>query len=169
MLNHSVAPRECFSFFAEKMRWAMYPPPPGSAPGYQLAHQLRLSSTRKLRKNGDADDGINASVSRACPLTACVASKARTCAASGPIPPTAWTAKYASRMTMHILRTNCTRSVQSTAHRPETALYASVSARQQKTPVSCWRVVVRPSVRARIFAIARLTHPMMMVLTGKAR
>src|ERR1039458_5452793 len=115
MLNQSVAPRECFSFLAENIRCAMYPPPPGSAPGYQLAHQLSESSTRKLRKNGDADDGMNASVSRACPLTVCAASRARTCAASGPIPPTAWTAKYASRHTMLIFRMNCSRYVKTTA------------------------------------------------------
>jgi hypothetical protein len=72
-------------------------------------------------------------------------------------------------MTMLIFRTNWTMSVQSTAHMPEMALYASVRARQQKTAVSCWRVVVRPRVRARIFAMARFTQPMMMVLTGKAR
>src|SRR5208337_507706 len=100
MLNHSVAPRECFSFLAEKIRCAMYPPPPGSAPGYQLAHQLRLSSTRKLRKNGDALDGINASVSRGAAALEWARSKARTCVANAPIPPIAWTAKYASRMTM---------------------------------------------------------------------
>ena len=70
---------------------------------------------------------------------------------------------------MLIFRMNCRKSVHSTAHMPETALYASVSARQQKTPVSCFLVVSRPSVSARIFAMARFTHPMMMVLTGKAR
>src|SRR6266852_6289554 len=38
MLNHNVAPSEFFSFLALNMRCATYPPPPGSAPGYQLAH-----------------------------------------------------------------------------------------------------------------------------------
>src|ERR1700722_1358845 len=40
MLNHNVASREFFSSFALNMRCAMYPPPPGSAPGYQVAHQF---------------------------------------------------------------------------------------------------------------------------------
>src|SRR5579862_4299354 len=49
MLNQSVAPRECFSFFALNMRWAIYPPPPGSAPGYQAAHHCTPMYIRKVR------------------------------------------------------------------------------------------------------------------------
>src|SRR5262245_59296589 len=40
ILNHSVASSECFSSRAQNMRCATYPPPPGSAPGYQVAHQF---------------------------------------------------------------------------------------------------------------------------------
>jgi len=40
MLNHKVASTPSRSLRAAKMRWAMYPPPPGSAPGYQDAHQF---------------------------------------------------------------------------------------------------------------------------------
>jgi hypothetical protein len=38
--NHNVASSECFSSLAQNMRCVMYPPPPGSAPGYQVAHQF---------------------------------------------------------------------------------------------------------------------------------
>src|SRR5260370_31587225 len=103
MLNHSVAPSECFSFFAEKMRCAMYPPPPGSAPGYQLAHQFKLSSTKKLRKKPELGEGIIASVSRCRG-----ASNACTCCVTDCIPPTAFTAKQSSTITMLNFHPNCT-------------------------------------------------------------
>ena len=37
-LNKSVAHIAFFSSFADNILWATYPPPPGSAPGYQTAH-----------------------------------------------------------------------------------------------------------------------------------
>ena len=48
MLNHNVAKSECFSSFALSMRCATYPPPPGSAPGYQVAHQFTAMYTKKV-------------------------------------------------------------------------------------------------------------------------
>ncbi len=48
MLNHSVASKECFSSFALNIRCATYPPPPGSAPGYQVAHQLTPMYTKNV-------------------------------------------------------------------------------------------------------------------------
>ena len=48
MLKKSVPPRESFSDFEASMRWAMYEPPPGSEPGYQLAHQLMAIGRMKI-------------------------------------------------------------------------------------------------------------------------
>src|SRR5262245_12252030 len=108
MLNHSVAPRECFSFFAEKIRCAIYPPPPGSAPGYHLAHQFTLKKTRNISHHESCDDGMKRRNS------APFASVMRCCSCG--TPPTAITAKTASAMTIDILSTNCTTSVHSTDH-----------------------------------------------------
>src|SRR5437667_8916302 len=55
MLNQSVALSECCSFLAQKIRCATYPPPPGSAPGYQLAHQFTPSNIAKVRKGIQAE------------------------------------------------------------------------------------------------------------------
>src|ERR1700732_1486330 len=48
MLNHRVAPSEFFSSFALNIRCATYPPPPGSAPGYQLAHHCIARYSAKV-------------------------------------------------------------------------------------------------------------------------
>src|SRR5437762_12513288 len=48
MLNQRVANNECFSSFALNIRCATYPPPPGSAPGYHVAHQLTETYTRNV-------------------------------------------------------------------------------------------------------------------------
>ena len=84
---------------------------------------IEVSSTRKPRKNGDAEDGMNASVSRACPLTACVASKARR---ARPWPHSADGVHGEVRQQddhAH-LEDELQEVRHSTAHRPETALYA---------------------------------------------
>src|SRR5436190_10916798 len=49
MLNHSTERSPWRSSFALKMRCAMYPPPPGSAPGYQKAHHCRPRFTTKVK------------------------------------------------------------------------------------------------------------------------
>src|SRR5947209_7132068 len=116
MLNHSVAASECFSFFAEKILWAMYPPPPGSAPGYQLAHQFKLRNTRNMMNQPLDQSGTNASVFLPLPtMASCNASFS--CSALNP--PTARTAKNASAMTTLIFRTNWITSVHNTDHNPD--------------------------------------------------
>src|SRR5437867_9634868 len=47
MVNPRVAKRECFSSLADIIRWATYPPPPGSAPGYHDAHHWTPTKARK--------------------------------------------------------------------------------------------------------------------------
>src|SRR5215475_4898534 len=48
MLNQRTDNNPWRSFFALKMRCAMYPPPPGSAPGYQAAHHWMPMFTMKV-------------------------------------------------------------------------------------------------------------------------
>src|SRR5882757_10129043 len=125
MLNHSVAARECFSFFAEKILCAMYPPPPGSAPGYQLAHQFRLRKTRNMMNQLVVQSGTNASVF--VPLFTAASCKASfACNASKP--PTARTAKNASATTTLIFSTNWITSVHNTDHNPEVVAYTRMNA-----------------------------------------
>src|SRR3954463_11610317 len=99
MLNQRVAASEFFSSFAEKIRWAIYPPPPGSAPGYQLAHQFKLIQTRNDRNHDDVQSGTKAKVFR--PVTA---SCAAIFATSPSMPPTAATANTAKAVTMPIFK-----------------------------------------------------------------
>ncbi len=47
MLNQSVAFIACPSSFAASIRWATYPPPPGSAPGYQVLHHCTATGMMK--------------------------------------------------------------------------------------------------------------------------
>src|SRR6266567_4197188 len=95
MLNQSVAPSECFSFLAQKMRWATYPPPPGSAPGYQLAHQLSPTKAQKRVKGIQAEcaPGMKSKMEPVPPCAArWVASTAPSLVIKASIPPTARTA-----------------------------------------------------------------------------
>src|SRR5512142_1035677 len=48
MLNQSTDSNPFFSSLALKIRCAMYPPPPGSAPGYQKAHHCTPRNTTKV-------------------------------------------------------------------------------------------------------------------------
>src|SRR6266404_1429442 len=120
MLNHKVAASECFSSLAEKMRWAMYPPPPGSAPGYQLAHQFRLKKIKNMMNQLEVQSGTKASVSLPPPMAA---SWIASCAFSAAMPPTARTAKNANAITTNIFSTNWITSVQSTDHSPDVVAY----------------------------------------------
>ena len=99
----------------------MYPPPPGSAPGYHAAHHCTLRYTPSV------SSGIHAYACRPSgpTLTGSTESAAVSlpkCSASfsfiTSMPPTARTANTARMITAVILITNCTRSVQSTAHIP---------------------------------------------------
>ena len=54
MLKNKVPPSESFSDFDASMRWAMYEPPPGSAPGYQFAHQpMAIGKMKIINANSD--------------------------------------------------------------------------------------------------------------------
>src|ERR1700719_5035908 len=74
MLNHSTENMPWRSSRALKMRCATYPPPPGSAPGYQKAHHWRPRYTAKVitgtvhrvsAENGREKSGKNANGSDA--------------------------------------------------------------------------------------------------------
>ena len=76
MLNHRVARMESRSFRAASIRCAAYPPPPGSAPGYQLAHHCTaigmtntIAAVRQSEKSGSSE--------RFREISGCVTSPAR--------------------------------------------------------------------------------------------
>src|ERR1700721_2378787 len=48
MLNHNTESKPCRSSRALKIRCAMYPPPPGSDPGYQNAHHCTPRYTQNV-------------------------------------------------------------------------------------------------------------------------
>src|SRR5713226_8906853 len=118
MLNHSVASSEFFSSLALNMRCATYPPPPGSAPGYQVAHQLREMYTKKVIIGIQADwrSGTKLRIDPCEPRTR---SSASSFIFIAPMPPTAWTATTARTVTIVILITNWKRSVTRTPQRPD--------------------------------------------------
>src|SRR5229473_140705 len=121
MLNHNVAPSEFFSSLALNMRCATYPPPPGSAPGYQVAHHTTEMYTRNVSIGIQAEfrSGTKLNTDPAPPEAR---PRARSTSASlsfiWSMPPTADTAATASAITMLILITNWNRSVTSTPHSP---------------------------------------------------
>src|SRR6267378_4870775 len=158
MLNQSVAPSECFSFLALNIRCATYPPPPGSAPGYQVAHQFTEMYTRNVII------GIHTEFKSGTRFSASPRPLEISFSFSMPIPPTAFTANTASTITMPILITNCTTSVTSTPQRPDNVEMNEVSAMRPSTMRSA-SPLPTPKIRPRIFTIARLTQPRMMQLT----
>src|ERR1043166_6232787 len=113
MLNHSVASIEWRSSLALNIRCATYPPPAGSAPGYQVAHQLSEMYTRNVII------GIHAELRSGMRFRASPRPLDTSLSFIASMPPTAWTANTASTMTIPILITNCTMSVTSTPHRPD--------------------------------------------------
>ncbi len=84
------------------------------------------------------------------------------------MPPTAPTANTARMITIPILITNCTMSVTSTPHRPESVEIAEVNAISPSTMTSA-STLPMPKISSRIFTIARLTQPRMMQLIGMPR
>src|SRR5206468_10652487 len=122
MLNQSVASSEWRSSLALNMRCATYPPPPGSAPGYQVAHQLSEMYTRKV------SIGIHAEVMSGTKLSTSLRPPSTTFVFMASIPPTARTTNTARMITMLILTTNWNMSVTSTPHRPDSVEIADVSA-----------------------------------------
>src|SRR5215470_16992512 len=128
MLNHKTESTPLRSSLALKILCAIYPPPPGSAPGYQNAHHCRPMFTRKVRAgrvhkaselNGREKSGKK---DVASPAVEPVAARIKTSRASRlSIPPHALTAYQATAITMLIFKTNWNRSVQSTPHNPPSA------------------------------------------------
>src|SRR5206468_5244070 len=158
MLNQSVASIECRSSLALNMRCATYPPPPGSAPGYHVAHQFTDTYTRNviigIHTEFKAGTRFNASP-RPLEISFSYIMSMR---------PTAFTANTASTITMPILITNCTMSVTSTPQSPAKADTKDVRAIRPRTMRSAWFLSI-PNIRPRIFTIARLTQPRLMQLT----
>src|SRR5437764_3049411 len=104
MLNQSVAKSPCFSFFAEKIRWATYPPPPGSAPGYQVDHQITPRYTNNVIAGIQTESYSGKKASREPdPLATSIAP---ICDFKLSIPPTAFTARIARTITIAILSAN---------------------------------------------------------------
>ena len=155
MLNQSVASIECRSSFALNMRCATYPPPPGSAPGYQVAHQLSEMYTRNVII------GIHAEFRSGIRLRASPRPLDTSFSFMASMPPTARTANTASTITIPILITNCTMSVTSTPHSPDSVEIADVSAISPSTMSSASNLPI-PKISPRIFTIARLTQPRMI-------
>ncbi len=147
---------------ALNIRCATYPPPPGSAPGYHVAHQLSEMYTRKVII------GIHAECRSGTRLSASPRPLVTNWAFIAAMPPTAFTAKTANAMTIPILMTNCTMSVTSTPHRPDSVEIADVRAIRASTTASASSLVI-PKISPRIFTIARLTQPRMMQLTKMPR
>src|SRR6266550_6421805 len=157
MLNQSVASIECRSSFALNMRCATYPPPPGSAPGYQVAHQLSEMYTRNVIIGIHAESRLGTRLSASPrPLDTSFSFIAS-------MPPTACTANTARTITIPILITNCTMSVTSTPQSPESVEMNDVSAISPST-ISSASNFPTPKHRPRILTIARLTQPRMMQL-----
>ena len=59
-MKRSVAHIAFFSSFADNILWAIYPPPPGSAPGYHTAHHwtARGIINTAINKSRSAISGI---------------------------------------------------------------------------------------------------------------
>src|SRR5579884_2974037 len=145
------------------MRCATYDPPPGSAPGYDDAHQLTPTKTRNVVIGIQlaSPDGTKARIEPP-PLATCFASTPASPALSAAIPPTAATAATASTIAIDIFTMNCRKSVTRTDQNPPIVTYSAVSTRHTYSAGS----VGTCSVSERIFTMARLTQPMMIVLTS---
>src|SRR6267154_1661768 len=157
MLNQSVASNEWRSSLALNMRCATYPPPPGSAPGYHVAHQFTETYTRNVII------GIHTEFRLGTRFNASPRPLDTSFSFITSMPPTAFTANTASTITMPILITNCTMSVTSTPQSPDKVEMNDVRAIKPRTMRSAW-FRSTPNIRPRIFTIARLTQPRMMQL-----
>src|SRR5947209_1804620 len=167
MLNQSVASTEFFSSLAEKILCATYPPPPGSAPGYQDAHQFTAIYTKNVRKgiHVECRSGRN---DKTEPVECLFCSTRTSDDLSEESPPDASTAKTASRITIPIFRTNWKRSVHNTPQSPESVeIDAVITIRPSAMPSAS--IFETPRTSIMILTIARLTHPMMIRLIGRPR
>src|SRR5438270_12535010 len=121
-----------FSVRDAKLRCAIYEPPPGSAPGYDDAHQLTPMNTRNVVigiQLASPPCGVNA---RTEPLPRCASIAAKP-VFSAPIPPTAATAATASTTAIVIFTMNCRKSVTSTDQKPPIVTYSAVKPRQSQS------------------------------------
>ena len=86
-------------------------------------------------------------------------------AVSASSPPTDWTASTASRIEPPIAKMNWNRSVTITPQRPANTLYSAVTPNRKIAAFqgSMFRLICR------MVTIARVTHPMMIRLMGRAR
>src|SRR5580704_16789777 len=118
----------------------MYPPPPGSAPGYQNAHHCTPRYTQKVitgrvqsvsLANPWEKSGRNPSGS-APPF---FARNAPICAIIELIPPVAFTAYHAIAITMHIFIINRKRSVQNTPESPPSETQKPVKGIRKKIQI----------------------------------
>ncbi len=146
MLNQSVAPNEFFSSFALKILCATYPPPPGSAPGYQLLHHCTpRNSTNEIsgivhsaslvnpcEKSGKNESGL----AIAPPALAVSALTMLSRSVNAPIPPILLTAIHARTITIPIFKINWNRSVTSTPHNPPINVYIPVKGISTKMQIS---------------------------------
>src|ERR1051326_7577878 len=128
MLNHKLAPKEFFSSRALNMRWATYPPPPGSAPGYHASHHCMHKYTKKVSsgsvhiasdvqprwKSGRKPTGSEVGT----PVCRALVSTTESCVRKACIPPIFETATQASTTIIVIFNTNWKRSVTRTPHSP---------------------------------------------------
>src|SRR6185369_7096523 len=109
MLNQRTESKPLRSSLELKIRCAMYPPPPGSAPGYQNAHHCTPMLTRKVTTGsihkGSAVMGREKSGKKAVASPALGPTAARIAPnlpSKALMPPQAATAYHATPMTMAI-------------------------------------------------------------------
>ena len=188
MLKNSVPPSASFSDFDASMRCAMYDPPPGSAPGYQLAHQLMpmgrmkiISASSDMPKFGsmsrigwpEPSDGDMTGCALPTPCTTCSVESLPTSSLSPSQPlasppsrrPTSTNENQAAANTAVILMKNWIMSITSTPQSPEWAAKATL-----RTPVR--RMVCHAGIPNRMLAIlqaASVTVPMMKQLKNRPR
>ena len=115
---------ECFSFFAAIIRCTRNPPPPGSAPGYQMLHQVIANGTmmNAIRSSvlpQEAGESFQLSSGDAANLPIIP-----------PMPPTSgrFTAKKAAAIAPTIARKNSRKSVKITPRKPPIEVKSTVAA-----------------------------------------
>lgn len=139
------------------MRWAMYEPPPGSAPGYHTDHHWIVSgmmntviAAPQLPKSGSMcrdEAGTFAKSPLMPPISGCLS------------------AKYVTANAPVIVMPNWSVSVTSTPHRPDTDAKKIVMIEQTSSVCQ----VGQPSTMLPILAAARFTVAMMKQLKKSPR
>src|SRR5688572_24150501 len=118
MVKSNAAARASFSVRQASMFWATYPPPPGSEPGYQDAHQLSPRSAASVMMGTTqmpSPLGQKASAASAEPKgTPDAVMAPPSLASSGPRPPIAFQQTTARTIAPPISKQYCTPSVTAT-------------------------------------------------------